>query len=66
MIFCFNIDNDIKDNAELLTQFYPNYIANTKVIMKNDKTPLMRMIKKNSSVLSLINKLDLELVGSSL
>ena len=62
MILSLKIDNEIADNKELLTQFHPDYEAETNVIIRNDKTPVIRMIQKNSNLLSMIEELDLEVI----
>jgi hypothetical protein len=60
------IKNEIQDDEELLTQFYPSYIANTNIIIENDNTTVMRMIKKNNSLLSLIHTFDMEVEYSTI
>jgi hypothetical protein len=66
MLFKSKINNDIEDNKELLYRFNSDYKAKTKVIIKNDNTPVIKMIKKNSSLLSLINTFDMEIESSTL
>lgn len=66
MLIDSTIKNEIQDDEELLTQFYPSYIANTNIIIENDNTTVMRMIKKNNSLLSLIHTFDMEVEYSTI
>ena len=59
MILVVEIDNDISSNYDLLIQFDKNYYADINIIIDNSSKPLQKMISKNSSILTLIEKLDL-------
>jgi hypothetical protein len=52
-------NNDIAENEELLTQFYPNVIANISTVINNDESKLQKMVKKNSNLLKLIHTFDM-------
>lgn len=62
MIVFVCVDNDIRENDELLTQFYPNTMSETNELLSNSNTPLIKITEKNSNILDLINRLDLEVI----
>ena len=53
------LNNDISEQSEILSYFYPKLKSNSKKITSNENSKLVKIIKKNKNISKLIYDFDM-------